>query len=64
MEKFVSSMWAGFHGRSLDLLAAAYRRLRDEGLPVQLFIVGHGPYSEAFEKSLPEAFFTGYLEGQ
>src|SRR3989440_773791 len=49
--------------KDLDLLAAAYRRLRDEGLPVQLFIVGHGPYSEAFAKSLPEAFFTGYLTG-
>src|SRR5947209_2966463 len=47
--------------KDLDLLAAAYYRLRDEGLPVQLFIVGHGPYSEAFAKSLPEAFFTGYL---
>src|SRR6184192_2825245 len=49
--------------KDLDLLAAAYRRLRDEGLPVQLFIVGHGPYSEAFAKSVPEAFFTGYLSG-
>src|SRR5881409_3379634 len=49
--------------KDLDLLAAAYHRLRDEGLPVQLFIVGHGPYSEAFAKSLPEAFFTGYLTG-
>src|SRR2546425_7732800 len=49
--------------KDLDLLAAAYHRLRDEGLPVQLFIVGHGPYSEVFAKSLPEAFFTGYLTG-
>src|SRR5216117_3751450 len=49
--------------KDLDLLAAAYRRLRDEGLRVQLFIVGHGPYSEALAKSLPEAFFTGYLTG-
>jgi len=49
--------------KDLDLLAAAYRRLRDEQLPVQLFIVGHGPYSETFAKSLPEAFFTGYLTG-
>ena len=49
--------------KDLDLLAAAYRRLRDEGLPVQLFVVGHGPYSEAFAKSLPEAIFTGYLTG-
>jgi glycosyltransferase involved in cell wall biosynthesis len=49
--------------KDLDLLAAAYRRLRDEGLPVQLFVVGHGPYSEALAKSLPEAIFTGYLTG-
>lgn len=49
--------------KDLDLLAAAYRRLRNEGLPVQLFVVGHGPYSEAFAKSLPEALFTGYLRG-
>ncbi|HJY53288.1 MAG TPA: glycosyltransferase [Candidatus Udaeobacter sp.] len=49
--------------KDLDLLAAAYRRLRNEGLPIQLFVVGHGPYSEAFAKSLPEAFFTGYLRG-
>src|SRR5436190_4355312 len=50
--------------KDLDVLADAYRRLRDEGLPVQLFVVGHGPYSEAFAESLPEAFFTGYLRGK
>jgi glycosyltransferase involved in cell wall biosynthesis len=50
--------------KDLDLLADAYRRLRREGLPVQLFVVGHGPYSEALAKSLPEAFFTGYLRGK
>jgi glycosyltransferase involved in cell wall biosynthesis len=49
--------------KDLDLLADAYRRLRKEGLPVRLFVVGHGPYSEALAKSLPEAFFTGYLRG-
>src|SRR5439155_24597673 len=50
--------------KDLDVLADAYRRLRDEGLPVQLFVVGHGPYSEAFAESFPEAFFTGYLRGK
>src|SRR5207302_3254855 len=50
--------------KDLDILADAYRRLRDEGLPVQLFVVGHGPYSEAFAQSLPEAVFTGYLRGK
>ena len=50
--------------KDLDFLAAAYRRLRDEGLPLQLFVVGHGPYSDEFAKSLPEASFTGYLTGK
>ena len=50
--------------KDLDLLADAYRRLRKERLPVQLFVVGDGPYSEALAKSLPEAFFTGYLRGK
>jgi glycosyltransferase involved in cell wall biosynthesis len=50
--------------KDLDLLADAYRRLRKDGLPVQLFVVGHGPYSEALAKTLPEAFFTGYLKGK
>jgi len=49
--------------KDLDLLATAYRRLRNEGLPIQLFVVGHGPYLKALAKSLPEAFFTGYLTG-
>src|SRR6476620_6005760 len=49
--------------KDLDLLADAYRCLRKEGLPVRLFVVGHGPYSEALAKSLPDAFFTGYLRG-
>src|SRR5437763_3264290 len=50
--------------KDLDLLADGYRRLRKEALPVQLFVVGHGPYSEALAKSLPEAFFPGYRRGK
>jgi glycosyltransferase involved in cell wall biosynthesis len=49
--------------KDLDLLADAYRRLRDEGLSIQLCVVGHGPYSHEFSESLPEALFTGYLTG-
>ncbi len=49
--------------KDLDVLANAYRRLRDEGLPVQLFVVGHGPYSQALSETLPDAVFTGYLTG-
>src|SRR6266403_1396960 len=50
--------------KDLDILADAYRRLRDDGLPVQLFVVGQGPYSTKFAQSLPEAVFTGYLTGK
>ena len=50
--------------KDLDLLAEAYRRLRDEGLSIQLCVVGHGPYSKEFSEALPEALFTGYLKGE
>ena len=50
--------------KDLDLLADAYRRLRKEGLPIQLCVVGHGPYSKEFSDALPEALFTGYLKGE
>jgi glycosyltransferase involved in cell wall biosynthesis len=50
--------------KDLDLLAEAYRRLRDEGMSIQLCVVGHGPYSKEFSESLPDALFTGYLTGK
>src|SRR5690242_15016137 len=50
--------------KNLDVLANAYRRLRDEGLPVELLLVGHGPYSEALAEAVPDAIFTGYLRGK
>ena len=49
--------------KDLDVLANAYRLLRSENLPVQLFVVGDGPYTESLSQSLPEACFTGYLRG-
>jgi glycosyltransferase involved in cell wall biosynthesis len=50
--------------KDLDVLAGAYRKLRDEGLSIQLFVVGHGPYAQALSETLPDAFFTGYLRGR
>src|SRR6266480_448019 len=47
--------------KDLDVLAQAYRQLRSEGLPIQLYLVGDGPYLQALNKALPEAVFTGYL---
>jgi glycosyltransferase involved in cell wall biosynthesis len=50
--------------KDLDVLAQAYHRLRNEGLSIQLFVVGHGPYSQALSETMPDAFFTGYLTGK
>ena len=49
--------------KDLDMLVQAFRNLRQEGVPVQLSIVGHGPYSAALAEMMPEACFTGYLNG-
>src|SRR5712672_3192157 len=50
--------------KNLDVLAQAYRQLRDEGLPIQLYLVGDGPYLQALHVAMPEAIFTGYLRGK
>ncbi|HMJ07352.1 MAG TPA: glycosyltransferase, partial [Chthoniobacterales bacterium] len=50
--------------KDLDVLATAYRQLRDAKLPVRLFMVGHGPYVKALQETLPAAIFTGYLAGE
>ena len=50
--------------KDLDVLAQAYRQLRDEGLPIQLYLVGDGPYFQALHEAMPEAIFTGYLRGK
>jgi len=49
--------------KDLDVLVQAFRNLREEHLPVQLSIVGHGPYSSALAEIMPEACYTGYLNG-
>jgi glycosyltransferase involved in cell wall biosynthesis len=49
--------------KDLDVLAEAYRQLREEGLPIRLYFVGDGPYLQALNQALPEAVFTGYLRG-
>src|SRR5437016_8735887 len=47
--------------KDLDVLANSYRRLRDEGLSVQLFVVGDCPYNQGLSELLPDAVFSGYL---
>ncbi|HKP03373.1 MAG TPA: glycosyltransferase [Chthoniobacterales bacterium] len=50
--------------KDLDVLVAAYHKVRETGLPVRLFVVGHGPYAEALAEALPDAVFLGYLKGE
>ncbi|HEX8490633.1 MAG TPA: glycosyltransferase family 1 protein, partial [Chthoniobacterales bacterium] len=50
--------------KDLDVLVAAYRKVRAQGHPVRLYVVGHGPYSEALAAALPDAVFLGYLTGE
>jgi glycosyltransferase involved in cell wall biosynthesis len=49
--------------KDLDILVQAFRSLREDNVPVQLSIVGHGPYSASLAKLMPEACYTGYLSG-
>ena len=55
---FACSMSAAFHGKKISIFWRTLITVRNAGLPVQLFIVGHGPYSEALAESLPDAFFS------
>jgi glycosyltransferase involved in cell wall biosynthesis len=50
--------------KDLDVLAAAYDKVRQAGQPVNLYLVGHGPYSKALAAALPDAVFLGYLTGE
>jgi len=50
--------------KDLDVLAAAYHKVRKAGQPVRLYLVGLGPYAEALAAALPDAVFLGYLTGE
>jgi glycosyltransferase involved in cell wall biosynthesis len=50
--------------KNLDVAAKAVNRLRKEGLPVRLLIVGDGPYLKELRHIAPEACYTGYLKGK
>jgi glycosyltransferase involved in cell wall biosynthesis len=48
--------------KNLDIAAAAVQKLRSEGLPVRLLVVGDGPYLKELRRQIPEASFTGCLK--
>jgi glycosyltransferase involved in cell wall biosynthesis len=49
--------------KDLDLLAAAEREMRRRDLRFQFAVVGDGPYLDTLRQLLPDAIFTGYLQG-
>ncbi len=58
----------GFVGRlvlekGLDTVAAAVNLLKQRGIPHRLLVVGDGPARERFQAQVPDAIFTGFLDG-
>jgi glycosyltransferase involved in cell wall biosynthesis len=49
--------------KNIDIAVAACEKLRGEGLPVRLLIVGDGPYLRELRQAVPHACYTGYLRG-
>ncbi|MBV9391434.1 MAG: glycosyltransferase, partial [Verrucomicrobia bacterium] len=49
--------------KNLDVATAAYEKIRAEGVPTRLLIVGEGPYLRELRKLVPDACYTGYLRG-
>jgi glycosyltransferase involved in cell wall biosynthesis len=49
--------------KELEFLARIYRELRANGEPVDLAVVGEGPYREEMQALVPQAIFTGALGG-
>ncbi|MEX0299944.1 MAG: glycosyltransferase family 4 protein [Kordiimonas sp.] len=50
--------------KGLDVFASTLDRLTKLGIKHKAIIVGEGPERERFSKRLPDAVFTGYLEGE
>ena len=58
----------GFVGRlvlekGLDTVAAAVGQLKQRGIAHRLLVVGDGPARERFQAQVPDAIFTGFLDG-
>jgi glycosyltransferase involved in cell wall biosynthesis len=63
-----SDVVIGFVGRlvlekGLDMVAAAVGELKRRGVAHKLLVVGEGPARAKFEAQVPDAIFTGFLNG-
>ena len=47
--------------KDLDVLAAAFKKLRGKNSAIQLALVGDGPYLKELKSIIPDACCTGYL---
>ena len=50
--------------KNLDTLVASTRRLAQWKTPARPSFIGDGPYLPEMKRLLPDALFTGYLEGR
>lgn len=58
----------GFVGRlvmekGLDVFAETIGRLRSQGLPIKVLVIGEGPARGWLEEKMPGAIYTGFLSG-
>ena len=49
--------------KGLDAVVAAVAELQRRGVPHRLVVVGEGPARERFAAQVPDAIFTGFLDG-
>ncbi len=62
---FACSMSAASRAKKISMCwRPLITKFARQAMPVKLFIVGHGPYSEALAATLPDAVFLGYLTGE
>jgi phosphatidylinositol alpha 1,6-mannosyltransferase len=50
--------------KQLDVLAAILNQLQERGLAYKTVFVGDGPERGALERAVPQAIFTGFLDGE
>ena len=50
--------------KNTDLLVRCFKRLRERGVKFRPLIVGLGPEEKNLRHSLPDAVFTGFLQGE